>query len=113
MMTRTGPTVSLKVVKQGALYHGLAMLLDQSSPANNRGEERGADLGEIENNGRRNCFDQIERPDGRSDTEIKSRLAMATAALAKLQPLLNNNHYNKDKNKTSKSHRHIHRPIWL
>ena len=28
--------------------------------------------------------------DGRSDTEIKSRLAMATAALAKLQPLLNN-----------------------
>ena len=28
--------------------------------------------------------------DGRSDTEIKSRLAMATSALAKLQPLLNN-----------------------
>ena len=26
--------------------------------------------------------------DGRSDTEIKSRLAMATSALAKLQPLL-------------------------
>jgi exonuclease III len=28
--------------------------------------------------------------DGRSDTEIKSRLAVATSALAKLQPLLNN-----------------------
>jgi hypothetical protein len=28
--------------------------------------------------------------DGRSDTEIKSRLAMTTSALAKLQPLLNN-----------------------
>ena len=28
--------------------------------------------------------------DGRSDTEIKSKLAMATSALAKLQPLLNN-----------------------
>ena len=28
--------------------------------------------------------------DGRSDTDVKSRLAIATSALAKLQPLLNN-----------------------
>lgn len=31
-MTRTGQTVSLKVAKQGAIYHGLAKLLSQPSP---------------------------------------------------------------------------------
>ncbi|XP_062598026.1 afadin-like isoform X2 [Saccostrea cucullata] len=32
LMTRTGQTVTLKVVKQGAFYHGLATLLSQPSP---------------------------------------------------------------------------------
>ena len=45
--------------------------------------------------------------DRRSDTEIISRLAMATSALAKSQPLLNNKSISLRTNKTSKSHRHI------
>ncbi|XP_053396807.1 afadin-like isoform X3 [Mercenaria mercenaria] len=32
LMTRTGHTVTLKVAKQGAIYHGLATLLSQPSP---------------------------------------------------------------------------------
>nr|XP_022293041.1 afadin-like isoform X4 [Crassostrea virginica] len=32
LMTRTGQTVTLKVIKQGAFYHGLATLLSQPSP---------------------------------------------------------------------------------
>ncbi|KAK3098166.1 hypothetical protein FSP39_016827 [Pinctada imbricata] len=32
LMTRTGQTVTLKVAKQGAFYHGLATLLSQPSP---------------------------------------------------------------------------------
>ncbi len=31
-MTRTGQTVTLRVAKQGAIYHGLATLLSQPSP---------------------------------------------------------------------------------
>jgi len=33
LMTKTGQVVTLKVVKQGAVYHGLAMLLSQNSSA--------------------------------------------------------------------------------
>ena len=38
MMTRTGQTVSLRVAKQGAIYHGLATLLSQPSPIMQRGK---------------------------------------------------------------------------
>jgi len=38
LMTRTGQTVSLKVAKQGAFYHGLATLLSQPSPVMQRGK---------------------------------------------------------------------------
>ena len=37
LMTRTGHTVTLKVAKQGAIYHGLATLLSQPSPIMQRG----------------------------------------------------------------------------
>jgi len=37
-MTRTGHTVTLKVAKQGAIYHGLATLLSQPSPIMQRGK---------------------------------------------------------------------------
>lgn len=37
-MTRTGQTVTLKVAKQGAFYHGLATLLSQPSPIMQRGK---------------------------------------------------------------------------
>lgn len=36
-MTKTGHTVTLKVAKQGAIYHGLATLLSQPSPVMQRG----------------------------------------------------------------------------
>ena len=36
-MTKTGQTVTLKVAKQGAIYHGLATLLSQPSPVMQRG----------------------------------------------------------------------------
>ena len=32
LMTKTGPTVTLVVAKQGAVYHGLAKMLSQPSP---------------------------------------------------------------------------------
>ncbi|KAG7219100.1 hypothetical protein INR49_019307 [Caranx melampygus] len=32
LMTRTGSVVTLEVAKQGAIYHGLATLLNQPSP---------------------------------------------------------------------------------
>jgi len=38
LMTRTGHTVTLKVAKQGAIYHGLATLLSQPSPIMQRGK---------------------------------------------------------------------------
>lgn len=38
LMTKTGQVVSLKVVKQGAFYHGLATLLSQPSPILPRGQ---------------------------------------------------------------------------
>lgn len=38
LMTKTGHTVTLKVAKQGAIYHGLATLLSQPSPIMQRGK---------------------------------------------------------------------------
>lgn len=38
LMTRTGAVVTLEVAKQGAIYHGLATLLNQPSPMMQRGE---------------------------------------------------------------------------
>ena len=35
-MTKTGHSVTLKVAKQGAIYHGLATLLSQPSPVMQR-----------------------------------------------------------------------------
>lgn len=37
-MTRTGNLVNLEVARQGAIYHGLATLLNQPSPVMHRGE---------------------------------------------------------------------------
>ncbi|PSN54552.1 hypothetical protein C0J52_07115, partial [Blattella germanica] len=39
-LVRTGPTVTLEVAKQGAIYHGLATLLQQPSPVMGRGPRR-------------------------------------------------------------------------
>ncbi|XP_036675180.3 afadin isoform X3 [Drosophila suzukii] len=39
-LVRTGPVVSLEVAKQGAIYHGLATLLQQPSPVIQRGNRR-------------------------------------------------------------------------
>ncbi|XP_058061753.1 afadin [Anopheles bellator] len=39
-LVRTGPVVTLKVAKQGAIYHGLATLLQQPSPIIQRGGRR-------------------------------------------------------------------------
>ncbi|XP_067240427.1 afadin isoform X8 [Chanodichthys erythropterus] len=41
LMTRTGSVVTLEVAKQGAIYHGLATLLNQPSPMMPRGSDRG------------------------------------------------------------------------
>lgn len=38
-LVRTGPVVILEVAKQGAIYHGLAMLLQQPSPIIQRGKQ--------------------------------------------------------------------------
>ena len=38
MMTQTSQRVRLKVAKQGAIYHGLATVLNQQSPIMQRGE---------------------------------------------------------------------------
>lgn len=38
LMTRTGSVVTLEVAKQGAIYHGLATLLNQPSPMMQRCE---------------------------------------------------------------------------
>lgn len=38
LMTRTGSVVTLEVAKQGAIYHGLATLLNQPSPMMPRGK---------------------------------------------------------------------------
>uniref|UniRef100_A0A7N9AQI0 Afadin, adherens junction formation factor a n=1 Tax=Mastacembelus armatus TaxID=205130 RepID=A0A7N9AQI0_9TELE len=40
LMTRTGSVVTLEVAKQGAIYHGLATLLNQPSPMMPRGREK-------------------------------------------------------------------------
>lgn len=37
-LVRTGPVVSLEVAKQGAIFHGLATLLQQPSPVIQRGK---------------------------------------------------------------------------
>jgi len=37
-LVRTGPTATLEVAKQGAIYHGLATLLQQPSPVMGRGK---------------------------------------------------------------------------
>ena len=42
MMTRTGQQVTLRVAKQGAIYHGLATLLSQPSPIVQRAASAGA-----------------------------------------------------------------------
>uniref|UniRef100_A0A671NMV9 Afadin n=1 Tax=Sinocyclocheilus anshuiensis TaxID=1608454 RepID=A0A671NMV9_9TELE len=39
LMTRTGSVVTLEVAKQGAIYHGLATLLNQPSPMMTRGKQ--------------------------------------------------------------------------
>lgn len=39
-MTRTGSVVTLEVAKQGAIYHGLATLLNQPSPMMQRGKNK-------------------------------------------------------------------------
>ncbi|XP_055684221.1 afadin isoform X3 [Lutzomyia longipalpis] len=39
-LVRTGPVVTLEVAKQGAIYHGLATLLQQPSPVIQRGTRR-------------------------------------------------------------------------
>lgn len=39
-LVRTGPVVTLEVAKQGAIYHGLATLLQQPSPVTQRGESK-------------------------------------------------------------------------
>ncbi|XP_072299557.1 afadin isoform X14 [Eucyclogobius newberryi] len=41
LMTRTGAVVTLEVAKQGAIYHGLATLLNQPSPMMQRASDRG------------------------------------------------------------------------
>ncbi|XP_061667748.1 afadin isoform X2 [Syngnathoides biaculeatus] len=41
LMTRTGSVVTLEVAKQGAIYHGLATLLNQPSPMMPRALDRG------------------------------------------------------------------------
>ncbi|KAG7280366.1 hypothetical protein CRUP_022194 [Coryphaenoides rupestris] len=43
LMTRTGSVVTLEVAKQGAIYHGLATLLNQPSPMIPRASDRGRD----------------------------------------------------------------------
>ncbi|XP_024865172.1 afadin isoform X2 [Kryptolebias marmoratus] len=43
LMTRTGSVVTLEVAKQGAIYHGLATLLNQPSPMMQRATDRGRD----------------------------------------------------------------------
>lgn len=40
-LVRTGPIVTLEVAKQGAIYHGLATLLQQPSPVASRGGKSG------------------------------------------------------------------------
>ncbi|XP_078504966.1 afadin isoform X3 [Lissotriton helveticus] len=40
LMTRTGSVVTLEVAKQGAIYHGLATLLNQPSPMMHRASDR-------------------------------------------------------------------------
>ncbi|XP_069091030.1 afadin isoform X12 [Pleurodeles waltl] len=40
LMTRTGSVVTLEVAKQGAIYHGLATLLNQPSPMMQRASDR-------------------------------------------------------------------------
>lgn len=48
LMTRTGSVVTLEVAKQGAIYHGLATLLNQPSPMMQRGEHRHIHLQNVE-----------------------------------------------------------------
>lgn len=43
-MTRTGSVVTLEVAKQGAIYHGLATLLNQPSPMMQRGKDANVDI---------------------------------------------------------------------
>ncbi|CAN9507505.1 unnamed protein product [Ophioblennius macclurei] len=43
LMTRTGSVVTLEVAKQGAIYHGLATLLNQPSPMMQRASDRSRD----------------------------------------------------------------------
>ncbi|XP_064196416.1 afadin isoform X15 [Anguilla rostrata] len=47
LMTRTGSVVTLEVAKQGAIYHGLATLLNQPSPMMQRAADRGRDKGKL------------------------------------------------------------------
>ncbi|XP_063078989.1 afadin isoform X2 [Engraulis encrasicolus] len=47
LMTRTGSVVTLEVAKQGAIYHGLATLLNQPSPNIPRANDRSRDKGKL------------------------------------------------------------------
>ncbi|XP_076128915.1 afadin isoform X6 [Alosa pseudoharengus] len=47
LMTRTGSVVTLEVAKQGAIYHGLATLLNQPSPMMPRANDRSRDKGKL------------------------------------------------------------------
>lgn len=49
LMTRTGSVVTLEVAKQGAIYHGLATLLNQPSPMMQRCEHT------LTHSGQRGC----------------------------------------------------------
>lgn len=46
-LVRTGPVVTLEVAKQGAIFHGLATLLQQPSPVIQRGKTRVHPFGRV------------------------------------------------------------------
>lgn len=48
-MTRTSSVVTLEVAKQGAIYHGLATLLNQPSPMMQRSKDQQGDSGQLSN----------------------------------------------------------------
>ncbi|XP_055616215.1 afadin isoform X7 [Toxorhynchites rutilus septentrionalis] len=52
-LVRTGPVVTLKVAKQGAIYHGLATLLQQPSPVIQRETENEFNCNVYDNEGNR------------------------------------------------------------
>uniref|UniRef100_A0A3Q2NZX5 Afadin, adherens junction formation factor n=1 Tax=Fundulus heteroclitus TaxID=8078 RepID=A0A3Q2NZX5_FUNHE len=81
LMTRTGSVVTLEVAKQGAIYHGLATLLNQPSPLMQRASDRGRDKNgkmrpksegfELYNNGVQNGAPESPQPGWDSYAEPK------------------------------------------